>query len=241
MTAAAGFVGRRSDSKMNKRILLIEDDKAIARLLRDNLAFEGFEVAWSEMGDDAVRVANQFAPDLVLLDLMLPNGLDGFELCRQFAASPRRVSVIILSARAQKEDRVRGLTLGADDYVIKPFALDELLARINAVLRRTTKRIDEVKLGNTTIDFVRLRAFNGKHEVVLTQREFELLRYLAERAGAIVSRDELLRVVWGYSDAPLTRTVDSFIFRLRHKIEPDPRHPKYILKAYGDGYQLMLD
>jgi two-component system, OmpR family, alkaline phosphatase synthesis response regulator PhoP len=239
--AAARMLSDVGQVLMKKRVLLIEDDKAIARVIQDNLAFEGFEVAWSERGDDAIRVANQFLPDLVLLDLMLPSGFDGFELCRYFSQSPKRVPVIILSARAQKEDRVRGLTLGADDYVVKPFALDELLARINAVLRRTTKRISQIRLGKTTIDFVRLQAFNGKHEVVFTQREFDILRYLGEHAGSIVSRDELLCAVWGYSEAPLTRTVDSFIFRLRHKIEADPRHPKYIIKAYGGGYQLMLD
>jgi DNA-binding response OmpR family regulator len=223
---------------MTKRILVIEDDTSIARLLRDNLAFEGFVVAWSETGDDAIEVSRQFAPDLVLLDLMLPRHVDGLELCRQFTQGPNRIPVIIVSALGEKEDRIRGLTLGADDYVVKPFALDELLARIKAVLRRTTPRVDELKLGDTTIDFARLRAFIGTRELVLTDREFEIMRCLAERAGTIVSRDELLRIVWGYSDAPLTRTVDNFIFRLRHKIEPDPHHPRYIRTAYGGGYRL---
>jgi DNA-binding response OmpR family regulator len=147
--------------------------------------------------------------------------------------------VIILSARGQKEDRIRGLTLGADDYVTKPFALDELLARVHAVLRRTKPRIDRLTLGETVIDFRRLRAHCGAKRVELTDREFEILRCLAERAGSVVTRDELLHLVWGYSDAPLTRTVDNFIFRLRHKLEPDPRHPTYIRKAYGDGYRLI--
>ena len=223
---------------MSKRILVVEDDKAIARLLLDNLVFEGFAVAWSEQGHDAVQTAKKFAPDLVLLDLMLPHSVDGFELCRKFTQGPDRVPVIILSARGQKEDRVRGLTLGADDYVVKPFALDELLARISAVLRRTTPRVEELTLGPTTIDFIRFRAFAGDREIVLTDREFEILRCLAERAGMVVTREELLRVVWGYSDTPLTRTVDNFIFRLRHKLESDPRHPKYIRTAYGGGYRL---
>ena len=225
---------------MSKRILVVEDDKAIARLLRDNLAFEGFAVAWSEQGHDAIETARKFGPDLVLLDLMLPRGLDGLELCRKFTQGSDRVPVIILSARGQKEDRIRGLTLGADDYVVKPFALDELLARINAVLRRTTPRVEELKLGPTTIDFIRFRAFSRGHEIMLTDREFEILRCLAERAGMVVSREELLRVVWGYSDSPLTRTVDNFVFRLRQKLESDPRHPKYIRTAYGDGYRLTL-
>jgi DNA-binding response OmpR family regulator len=226
---------------MTKRVLIVEDDKAIARLLRDNLQYEGFAVEWSETGQDALQKAKHFAPDLVLLDLMLPHGTDGFELCRALTHGRDHIPVIILTARGQKEDRIRGLTLGADDYIVKPFALDELLARINAVLRRTKPRMEQLKLGETTIDFRRLRAFKGKHELVLTDREFEILRHLADRAGGVVSREELLRLVWGYSDAPLTRTVDNFVFRLRRKIERDPHHPQYIRTAYGDGYRLTLE
>jgi DNA-binding response OmpR family regulator len=223
---------------VSKRVLIVEDDKAIARLLRDNLQYEGFKVESSETGHDALAIAKRFAPDLVLLDLMLPNDLDGFELCRSLSQGPKRIPVIILTALGQKEDRIRGLTLGADDYVTKPFALDELLARIHAVLRRVTPRLDQLKLGSALIDFRRLRAFKSGKELILTDREFEVLRYLAERSGTVVTRDELLRVVWGYADAPTTRTVDNFIFRLRHKLEPDPHHPRYIRSAYGDGYRL---
>src|SRR5262245_63095169 len=121
-----------------KRILLIEDDKAIARMLRDNLQYDGFSVEWSASGRDAAAIAKRMSPDLVLLDLSLPDGPDGLELCRQFSQGPDRTPVIIITARSSKEERVRGLTLGADDYVVKPFALEELLARIHAVLRRTT-------------------------------------------------------------------------------------------------------
>jgi len=123
-----------------KRVLIIEDDKAIARLLRDNLEFEGFVVETCDNGRDALASVKKFTPDLLLLDLMLPYGADGFDICRTLSESPTRVPVIIVSARAQKEDRIRGLTLGADDYVTKPFALDELLARVHAVLRRTSHR-----------------------------------------------------------------------------------------------------
>lgn len=224
-----------------KRILIVEDDTAIARLLRDNLQFDGFSVEWSQTGRDAVDAAKRFAPDLVLLDLTLPKGMDGFEVCRWFTQGAHRTSVIILTARGQQEDRIRGLTLGADDYVVKPFALEELLARIHAVLRRTRPRLDEIKIGETTVDFRRLRAFRRAEEIVLTDREFEVLRHLAEKAGSIVTRAELLHLVWGYSDAPMTRTVDNFIFRLRHKLEPDPHHPRYIRTAHGDGYRLTLN
>ncbi len=225
---------------MTKRILLIEDDNAIACVLRDNLVFEGFAVEWSADGRNAAALAKAFAPDLILLDLMLPKGVDGFELCRTLALGPNRAPVIIITARGQKEDRVRGLTLGADDYVVKPFALEELLARIHAVFRRSKPPVERLTIGRTVIDFKQLRAFAGNKELVLTDREFEILRHLGERAGSVVTRDELLHLVWGYADAPLTRTVDNFISRLRQKIEPDPHHPQYIRTAYGDGYRLTL-
>jgi two-component system response regulator VicR len=223
-----------------KRVLVVEDDKAIGRLLVDNLQLDGFSVELCETGRDAFNALARFAPDLVLLDLMLPDGFDGLELCRSLSQRPAPIPVIILTARSEKEDRVRGLTMGADDYVVKPFALDELLARIHAVLRRARQRPESLKLGDTTIDFQRLQAVRGKREVVLTDREFEVLRHLAERAGSVVSRDELLHLVWGYWDVPTTRTVDNFIFRLRAKIERDPHNPQFIHTVYGGGYRLTL-
>ncbi|HEY7791811.1 MAG TPA: response regulator transcription factor [Vicinamibacterales bacterium] len=224
---------------MSKRILVVEDDRSIARLVRDNLMFEGFDVECADNGADALAAAKKRKPDLVLLDLMLPSGIDGFELCEAFSQTHNRTAVIILTARGQREDRVRGLKLGADDYVVKPFALDELLARVHAVLRRTQRRVDRVTLGDTIVDFTQLRATRGTAELSLTDREFEILRHLAEHQGELVTRSDLLRVVWGYQEVPTTRTVDSFIFRLRHKIEPDPHNPKYIRTAHGDGYRLI--
>jgi DNA-binding response OmpR family regulator len=225
---------------MNKRILLIEDDRAIGRLMQGNLQYEGFDVEWCETGGQAEEKVRQFSPHLVLLDLMLPTGVDGLEICRSLTESRERTPVIILTAKDQQADKVRGLMAGADDYVTKPFAFDELLARIHAVLRRTTARLDELRLGETVIDFRRLRAFTGTQALILTDKEFEILRYLAERAGKIVSRDELLHLVWGYESPPVTRTVDNFIFRLRQKIERDPRHPQFIHTVYGDGYRLTI-
>jgi DNA-binding response OmpR family regulator len=226
---------------MTTRLLLVEDDKAIARLLQDNLEFEGFKVESCETSRDALQRVKQFAPHLILLDLMLPHGGNGLDVCRALTNGPDRTPVIILTAKGEKEDKIRGLTSGADDYVTKPFAFDELLARVKAVLRRTTPRRDQITLGETTVDFTRLRAHRRQHELVLTDREFEILRHLADRAGDVVTRDELLHLVWGYTDPPTTRTVDNFIFRLRHKLEPDPHHPKYIRTAYGDGYRLTFD
>ena len=225
---------------MNKRILLIEDDKAIGRLMRGNLQYEGFDVEWCETGRQVDEKVKLCSPHLVLLDLMLPNSVDGLRICRALTESRDRTPVIILTAKDQQADKVRGLMAGADDYVTKPFAFDELLARIHAVLRRTTARLDEIRLGDIVIDFRRLRAFTGNNALILTDKEFEILRYLAERAGKIVSRDELLHLVWGYESTPVTRTVDNFIFRLRQKIEIDPRHPQFIHTVYGDGYRLTV-
>jgi DNA-binding response OmpR family regulator len=225
---------------MTKRVLIVEDDKSIARLLRDNLEYEGFSVEWAANGHEALEKAQQHPPDLVLLDLMLPPGIDAYELCRTFSEAHGK-AVIIITARGQKEERIRGLRLGADDYIVKPFALDELLARVHAVLRRTSPPPDVLRLGDVEIDFRRLRAMKAGRELTLTDREFEILRHLAGRDGRLVTRTELLQLVWGYKEAPITRTVDSFIFRLRRKIEPDPHHPRYIRTAHGDGYRLTPD
>lgn len=222
---------------MSKRVLIIEDDRSLARLIKDNLEYEGYTVEWAASGQDALDKAQRFSPDLVLLDLMLPPGIDSYELCRTFSDVQGK-AVIIITARGQKEERIRGLRLGADDYIVKPFALDELLARIHAVLRRTSPRPEVLRLGDAEIDFRRFRATKGNKELVLTDREFEVLRFLAGREGRLVTRDELLQLVWGYREAPITRAVDSFIFRLRRKIEPDPHRPRHIRTAHGGGYRL---
>jgi DNA-binding response OmpR family regulator len=225
---------------MTKRVLIVEDDPSIARLLRDNLEYEGFLVEWAADGREALDKAQRSSPDLVLLDLMLPPGIDSYELCRTFSDA-QGTAVIIITARGQKEERVRGLRMGADDYIVKPFALDELLARVHAVLRRTSPPPDLLKLGDVDIDFRHLRATKAGRALALTDREFEILRHLAGRDGRLVTRTELLQLVWGYREAPVTRTVDSFIFRLRRKIERDPHHPRYIRTAHGDGYRLTPD
>ena len=219
-----------------KRILVVEDDGPMARVLYDNLAIEGFDVRLAITGAEAVAVCAEWHPDLVLLDLMLPD-TSGFELCgilrRRGAAA-----LIILTARGQKADKLRGLNLGADDYVTKPFDIDELLARIQAVLRRSRADVGELVLGDVTIDLESQRATSGHRTVALTRRECDLLRYLAQRKDRVVYRDELLKEVWGYFDAPLTRSVDSAVARLRKKVEPDPHHPLFIHTVFGDGYCL---
>jgi len=221
---------------MKRRILIVEDNAGLASVLSDNLALEGFDVQTVDDGDLAIAKAREFAPDLIVLDVMLP-GKNGFELCGLLRQG-RRTPIVMLTARSQKDDRILGLKLGADDYVTKPFDLEELLARIHAVLRRTRPEVERLTLGRVTIDFRILQAWNGTRPIELTHREFELLRYLAERQEVVVDRDELLREVWGYASAPHTRSVDQAVVRLRKKIEPDPQHPTFVHTVHGNGYCL---
>lgn len=220
-------------------VLVVEDDGALARVLQDNLTFAGFEAQWAPDGNAAVRAVRTDPPDIILLDVMLPDH-DGFTLCGMLRHGGQ-TPIIMLTARGQKSDKIRGLELGADDYVTKPFHVEELLARIHAVLRRARPTIGQITLGDVTVDFLRLAAWSPGRELHLTHREFEVLRYLAERQGQIVSRDKLLREVWGYLDMPSTRSVDHAIARLRKKLEKDPHHPRFIHTVHGDGYCVSLD
>ena len=225
---------------MRKRLLVVEDEMAIARLLQDNLAYEGYRVELASDGPEALRKVDEFLPDLVLLDLMLP-GQSGFEVCEIVSARVERPAIIVLTSRREEQDKVRALNLGADDYVTKPFALDELVARVQAVLRRSHPDRASVTLGSIVIDFRNSRAYKDGQEFDLRLREIEILRHLSARPGKVVTRDELLRLVWGYQHVPLTRTVDIAIARLRRKIEPDPHHPRYLRTAHRDGYSLTLN
>jgi DNA-binding response OmpR family regulator len=222
---------------MSKRVLVVEDDEALARLLCDNIAYDGCAVERAGDAAQALAKVQAFAPHLVLLDLMLP-GADGFEVCRVLSQGPRRTPIIILTARNRMEDKVRGLELGADDYVTKPFALDELLARVHAVLRRTHPPVVRIRLGPILVDFGENRASRLGLALELTHLEFEILRCLALKQSSVVSREELLLSVWGFQEMPLTRTVDNAIARLRRKIEPDAHRPCYIRTAHGGGYAL---
>jgi DNA-binding response OmpR family regulator len=220
------------------RILIVEDDPSLARVLNDSLSFAGFETKATANGNTAVTLATTFAPDLVLLDIGL-QGKNGLELCKIWRESSR-MPVIILTARALKQDKLRGLAVGADDYITKPFDLEELIARIRAVLRRSRPRISRLLLGTVVIDFENHQASNGDTPLDLSHREFALIRYLAERPDSIVHRDELLQEIWGYPESPHTRSVDHAIARLRRKIEPDPHHPQFIHSAYAGGYLMTL-
>jgi len=224
---------------MKKRVLIVEDDTNLSALLRENLLFEGFEVDCVADGDLALSRAKAFMPDLVVLDVMLPNR-NGFELCGSLRRNGR-TPILIVSARSQKADKLGGLNLGADDYITKPFDLDEFLARVNAVLRRSRPSADDLVLGAIRIDFISHTAKRGESDIHLTHREFELLKYLAERPGRVVGREELLKELWEYPDAALTRSVDHAIARLRRKVEADPQQPRFIHTAVGFGYSLTPD
>lgn len=223
---------------MKKRILIVEDDSALARVLTDNLEFEGMDVACVGDGAAAVADAKAHCPDLVILDIMLPD-TNGFELCSVLRQAGR-IPIIMLTARGQKSDKLRGLNLGADDYITKPFDLEELLARVRAVLRRSRPAVERLELGDVTVDFITRRATKGNQTLHLTHREYDVLQFLAERHHRFVSRDELLQAVWGYQAVPMTRSVDHAVGRLRKKVEDNPHEPLFIQTAHGDGYRLTL-
>lgn len=225
--------------QLTTRVLVVEDDPALGRLLCENLAFEGYQVDSASDAATAIASARQSPPDLMLLDLMLPDG-DGFDVCREVSRSTPRTSIIILTAKQEPIDKIKGLDLGADDYVTKPCGVGELLARVRAVLRRTRPAVDRLDLEIAAIDFVARTVVRDGVPVHFTAREFELLQYLAERRGTMVTRPELLKTVWGYEESALTRTADIFVARLRRKVERDPKHPKHILTSHGGGYMLVI-
>ena len=222
---------------MSERILIVEDDPVFRSVIQDNLVCEGYRVEAVGDGQAALIHARTWLPNLIILDLTLPDS-DGFELFPQLYRGGK-VPIIILSARGQKPDKIKGLGLGADDYVTKPVDLEELLARIRAVLRRGRTVPQRLRVGRLVIDFRTQQATSGKKVVRLSHYEFKLLQYLAERRDQVVTREELLSEVWGYISPDIsTRSVDQTIFRLRQKIEVDPHQPVCIRTAHRDGYCL---
>jgi two-component system alkaline phosphatase synthesis response regulator PhoP len=223
------------------RILIVDDEPEMVRGLEDNLRFEGYQTLSAQNGKDGLALALREAPDLILLDVMMPQ-LSGWDLLRALRQKGLDVPVIMLTARGEEVDRVLGLELGADDYVTKPFSLRELLARVRAVLRRPGPRqkFEEFAFGDVRLHLRARQAFRAGREVRLTRKEFDLLRYLVEHRGEVLTRDRLLDEVWGYERYPTTRTVDTHILRLRQKFEPDPESPVWILTVHGQGYKFAL-
>lgn len=234
---------RESVESQQKTILIVEDEPDIVMGLRDGLEFEGFRILSTGRGREAVELVKAEHPSCVILDLMLPD-LNGFKVCEAIRQLDAHVPIIILSARSQESDKIRGLESGADDYMTKPFSIGELIARIGAIFRRLD-RVDHsvpevLSIGSVTVNTKTQELKRGRSSHILSFYEFELLKYLYERAGEPVSRDEILDKIWGLESYPSSRTVDNFIVKLRKHIEDDPTKPRRILTVYGQGYKLVL-
>lgn len=224
------------------RLLVIEDEAPMRTALVETLKAEGYRVLAAENGLSGLELACTEAFDLALLDVMMP-GLDGFALCRELRKRGRTMPVLMLTAKGQVDDRVEGLDSGADDYLVKPFSLRELLARVRALLRRKEREQamgNELHIGCSVIDFSKNLLTRGEIEHPLSPKEAGMLRLLASHAGEIVSREKFLDVVWGYNAYPSTRTVDNFIAALRGKLEKDPSRPAHLITVRGIGYRLEL-
>jgi two-component system alkaline phosphatase synthesis response regulator PhoP len=228
-------------------VLVVEDDPHLAAGVAENLRAEGYEVSTAGDGEQALEWLTGHACALIVLDVMLP-GVDGFGVCRTLRAQGNNTPVLFLTARGDPADRVRGLESGGDDYLAKPFHLQEFLLRVRAILRRwdwyrsASASAMPLRFGGNEVDFraFRARSWNGESQE-LTEKEAMILKVLAEHAGQIVSREDLLERVWGYDVFPSTRTVDNFILRLRKRFEKDPGNPRHFLTVWGVGYRFLTE
>jgi DNA-binding response OmpR family regulator len=223
-------------------ILVVEDDPAILRGLNLSLRMERYDVLTATDGEAGYRLACDRKPDLLILDLMLPK-IGGFEICRRLRAEGFKAPIVMLTARSEEADRVLGLDLGADDYVTKPFSVNELTARVRAHLRRTQTHEalpDDVRFDDVVVDFRRYEALKNGKAVELTRKDFGVLRLLAAKVGEVVKREDLLIQVWGYESYSGTRTVDNHIASLRAKLESDPANPQRLITVHGVGYKLTI-
>jgi DNA-binding response OmpR family regulator len=221
-----------------RRILVIEDDLSILTGLSMNLKFEGYEVLQAQDGRTGLQRALDERPDLLILDVMLPQ-MNGYEVIRELRQRGRDIPVVMLSARGMEQDKILGLDLGADDYVVKPFALQELLARIKAVLRRQQRAGEVVAFGENEVDLVAKAVTRAGRSVDLTAQEFRVLEYWVRHPDRIFSRNELLMGAWGFDYQGTARTVDNFVYQLRQKLEIDPDHPRHFLTIRGLGYRFQ--
>ena len=221
------------------RMLIIEDEAALQKALADNFRFESYEVLTAPDGETGYALAKEKNPDVILLDVMLP-GMNGFEVSRRLRAEGVQTPILMLTARAEEDDRVAGLDLGADDYVSKPFSVRELSARVRALLRRSAPQgamPEELVFDDVRMDFRSYKAWREQEPLELTRKEFQLLRLLASRGGGAVSREELLDQIWGEDTHVTTRTVDTHMANLRAKIERNPREPRRLITVHGVGYR----
>jgi DNA-binding response OmpR family regulator len=228
-----------------KTILVVDDEPHIVMGLRDALEFEGFRVIAASNGREGIALAKTESPDAIILDLMLPD-VNGYAVCEEVRRTNALVPIVMLTARSQETDKVRGLDAGADDYVTKPFGVNELIARVRAIFRRAraargaSSLPETLALGEVTVSLTTQMVRARGREHMLSFYEVELLRMLAERAGQPVSRDEILSKIWGLEGSSTNRTVDNFIVKLRKKIEKYPDKPQHILTVYGFGYKLAM-
>lgn len=230
----------KGTSMAGESILIIEDDPTMLRGLKDNFEFAGYAVRTAADGEKGLDAALAAPPDLILLDIMLPN-VNGYEICRMIRAQGLDMPIIMLTAKGQESDIILGLNLGADDYVTKPFGIKELLARVNAFLRRRTKTESAaLTFGPCRLDLGARKLFKNNHEITLTPREFDLLAYVAKHPGRALTRDQILSAVWGYDVIVTARSVDRCITTLRAKIEPDPSRPAFITTVREIGYRFEI-
>ena len=224
------------------RVLIVEDELPMRAALVDLLQANGYRVTAATDGAAGLERALEDKPDLVLLDVMMPK-LDGFSVCRALRQRLPALPMIMITAKGQVDDRVNGLDAGADDYLVKPFSSRELLARVRAALRRVDRErvaLDRVEFGDVAINFTLQECRRDSRTVELTAKEFGMLRLLAERKGAPVTREDFLEIVWGYNAYPTTRTVDNHVLSLRNKLEADPAAPRHLLTVHGVGYRLKM-
>jgi DNA-binding response OmpR family regulator len=230
---------REDNASIMQKILIVEDEKEMARGLKDILEYEGYEVFCAETGKEGLAAVRK-DPDCIILDLMLPD-LNGYRVCEEIRRQKRSIPILMLTAKGQDYDKIRGFESGADDYLTKPFSVGELLARVMALLRRSghyAQEFDLVRVGSSAVDVKHFTVRRGKKEHSLSHYEVEIFKLLYANVDQPVSRDEILDKIWGTSNYPSNRTVDNFIVKLRKKIEEDYRNPKHILTIYGVGYKL---
>src|SRR5215813_8866792 len=227
---------------MSGKVLIVEDDQAMAVALRDGFEYEGYSVQVARDGDAGLRLASEKDLDLIILDVMLPK-ISGFDICKQLRAAGASTPIIMLTARGQEIDKVVGLKIGADDYVTKPFSFMELMARVEALLRRTARQPeaqDDYSFGDVVVNFKKFEVTKAGKPLDISPREFNILKFFIEHRGEVITRDQLLDSVWGYGSFPLTRTVDMHIAKLRQKIEDTPSDPRYIVTVHRVGYKFII-
>lgn len=228
---------------MERKVLIVDDERSIVDILKYNIEKDGTKAICAYDGKEGLRLARTEDPDVILLDVMLPE-MDGFEVCRTLRAEGNNVPIIMITAREEETDKVFGLDLGADDYITKPFSMRELLARVRTNMRRAASMLpaqpgsdaDVIRAKDLVIDRARRSVSRNGHEIELTQREYELIKYLAENPGKVMSREELMSAVWQYDYFGDLRAVDVAVRRLREKIEDNPSEPQYVMTKRGAGY-----